>query len=70
MSPSLGSLCGRDCQMHSIYLCIPQCMLLEVCHRSKSKACANILHIPVTCEYQAMLTKSVSECSRMHKILI
>lgn len=68
VSPPLGFLCGRDCQVHSSHLCIPQCMLLEVCNRSKSKACANILHILVMHESQLVLTKSISECSQIRRI--
>lgn len=68
MSPLRGFLCGRDCQVYIIHLCIPQCVLLEVCNRSKSKAGANILHILVMHESQLVLTKSISECSQIHRI--
>lgn len=54
--------------MHSIYLCIHQCVLLEGCNRSESKARANILHILVLQEPQLVFPKSIAEWSQMHRV--
>lgn len=68
VSPPLGFRCGRDGQVHSIYLRVRQCVLLEDCKRSESKARANILHILVLQEPQLVLPKSIPEWSQMHRI--